>query len=135
MPFLATWQVCQEGSCLEACSKNLPVGADLEVGVVLQMLDLPDGSEGLQWIVRQGPGQLLLIPGLHAASLAAAAAGSQGAITYLCFTAQHFAAFGGSQDLTPLDKLCLARAPDSDWRKQDKKEASQLTKDTQLAEV
>ena len=99
------------------------------------MLDLPGGSEGLQWIVSQGPGQLLLIPGLHAASLAAAAAGSQAAISYIRFTAQHFVAFGGSQDLTPLDKVCLALTTNSGWRKQNKKEASQLAKDTKLRDV
>ena len=73
----------------------------------LQALDLPEGSNGLSWIVNQGPSQLMLIPGLTAASIAAAAAGDPGALNYLRFAAQHFAALGSTQNITALDKLCI----------------------------
>lgn len=95
-------------------------------------MDLPEDSEGLQWIVSQGAGQLLLIPGLHAISIVAAAAGDQAALAYLRFTAQHFAAFAGIQRLTRLDKLCLAYSAFSDWRELHEAEAEQLDEDQAL---
>ncbi|KAK9834797.1 hypothetical protein WJX74_010855 [Apatococcus lobatus] len=70
------------------------------------VLDLPEGSQGLSWIVGQGPLQLLLIPGLTAASIAAAAAGDRDALQCLRFAAQHSAALGSTQNVTALDKLC-----------------------------
>ncbi|KAK9840305.1 hypothetical protein WJX74_007243 [Apatococcus lobatus] len=73
------------------------------------MLKLPQGGEGLGWIVSQGPSQLLLIPGLQPASITAAAAGDANALAYLCFTAQHYAAHG-SGDLSLLDELCSRAA-------------------------
>ncbi|KAK9818948.1 hypothetical protein WJX74_006169 [Apatococcus lobatus] len=71
------------------------------------ILDLPEGSQGLSWIVGQGPSQLLLIPGLTAASIAAAAAGDTDAINYLRFAAQHFAVLGSTQNMTALDLVCI----------------------------
>ena len=73
----------------------------------MQMLDLPADGEGLSWIVEQDATQLLLIPGLQPASIAAAAAGDQQALAYLLFTAQHHAAYPGVCALTPLDEACL----------------------------
>ncbi|KAK9840418.1 hypothetical protein WJX74_009611 [Apatococcus lobatus] len=70
-------------------------------------LDFPEGSQGLGWIVGHGPLQLLLIPGLTAASIAAAAAGDTDALNYLRFAAQHFAALGSTQNITALDRLCI----------------------------
>ena len=58
----------------------------------LQMLDLPQGAEGLAWISRKGPAQLLLIPGVQPASIAAAALGDQQALVCLRVTAQQHAA-------------------------------------------
>ena len=98
-------------------------------------MDLPEDSEGLQWIVSQGASQLLLIPGLHAISIAAAAAGDQAALAYLRFTAQHFTAFAGTQRLTRLDKLCLAHSDFSEWRGLYEAEAEQLDEDQALFQV
>ena len=72
------------------------------------MVDLPAGSEVLSWIISKDPTQLLLIPGLHPASIAAAAGGDQQALAHLRFTAQHFAAYSGTHILTRLDRACLA---------------------------
>ena len=96
--------------------------------MLLQRTDLPDGNQGLQWIVSKRPGQLLLIPGLCVGSVIAAAAGDQAAHAYLCFTAQYFAAFGGSQNPTRLDKLCLQQSVVSDWRDRNKEEATRISK-------
>ncbi|KAK9818957.1 hypothetical protein WJX74_007307 [Apatococcus lobatus] len=71
------------------------------------VLNLPADSQGLSWIVSQGPSQLLLIPGLTAASIAAAAAGDPDAHSYLRFAAQHFAAHGSTQNITALDNICI----------------------------
>ena len=70
------------------------------------MADLPAGSDGLGWIVSHDVSQLLLIPGIQPASIAAAAAGDQQALAYLRSTAQHHAAYPGACALSPLDKLC-----------------------------
>ena len=71
------------------------------------MTDLPADGDGLSWIVEQDCTNLLLIPGLQPASIAAAAAGDQGALAYLRFTAQHHAAYPGVCALTTLDRACL----------------------------
>lgn len=71
------------------------------------MLDLPQGGQGLYWIVSQGPQELLLIPGLQAASIAAAATGDQSALSYLHSAAQQFAADGSPLNATGLDNLCI----------------------------
>ena len=80
----------------------------------LQMPDLPSGSGGLDWIMRQAPlgGQggssvLLLVPGLQAASIAAAAAGSPDAFVHLHSAAQQCAA-SGATDCSKFDRFCLA---------------------------
>lgn len=73
-------------------------------------MDLPEDTGGLQWIVSQGACQLLLVPGLHAISVAAAAAGNQAALAYLPSIAQHLAACARTQRLTRPDKLCLAHS-------------------------
>ncbi len=78
------------GHCMKAyCGARM---APADMAVSLQMLDLPPGAEGLAWIVQQGPGQLLLIPGVQPASIAAAAMGDQQALVSLRFTAQQHAA-------------------------------------------
>ncbi|KAK9830868.1 hypothetical protein WJX74_010886 [Apatococcus lobatus] len=56
------------------------------------MAQVPFAGEGLDWIAHQEPEKLLLIPGLQAATIAAAAAGDQGALTALSNAVQHFAA-------------------------------------------
>ncbi|KAK9846929.1 hypothetical protein WJX84_007162 [Apatococcus fuscideae] len=40
-----------------------------------QVLDLPEHGQGLAWVARRNPGELLLIPDVHATSITAAAAG------------------------------------------------------------
>ena len=72
------------------------------------MVDLPADIEGLSWIVSNDPTQLLLIPGLQPASIAAAAAGDHQALAYVRFTAQNFAAYAGTRILSPLEEACLA---------------------------
>ncbi len=59
----------------------------------MQMVDIPENGEGLHWISEQDPTQLLLLPGLQPASVAAAAAGDQQALAYLRFTVQYYAAY------------------------------------------
>ena len=58
----------------------------------MAMPKVPVAGEGLDWIANQGPEKLLLIPGLQAATITAAAAGDQGALTALTNAVQHFAA-------------------------------------------
>ena len=57
------------------------------------MLDFPEKGEGLDWIVNQGTAHLILIPGVQAASITAAALGDEKAQAYLRFKALDFAAF------------------------------------------
>ncbi len=92
------------------------------------MADLPAGSDGLGWIVSHDVSQLLLIPGIQPASIAAAAAGDQQALAYLRFTAQHRAASPGACTLSPLDKLCVeARHSTSDrWEAALRKTSPQI---------
>ncbi len=73
----------------------------------MQMLDLPAGSEGLTWIVKRDPARLQLIPGVHPASLAAAAVRDQQALAYLKFTAQAQAAYPGVFAQNDMDKAVL----------------------------
>ena len=73
----------------------------------MQMVDLPADGEGLSWIVDQDPTQLLLIPGLQPAYIAAAAAGNQQALAYLHSTAQQHAADPFVGALSPLERACL----------------------------
>lgn len=68
------------------------------------MLDLPHGGRSLCWIVEKGPRQLLLVPSLHAASIAIAAAGNQGALSHLHSGAQQFAASSSLLNATALKK-------------------------------
>ncbi len=70
------------------------------------MEDLPNGNDGLGWIVSHDPSQLLLIPNLHPASIAAAAAGDEQALAYIRFTAQQYVAFPDACTFTPLDTVC-----------------------------
>ena len=76
----------------------------------LQMVELPHGAEVLSWIVNRKPLHLLLIPGLQSASIAAAAAGDQQALSYLCFVAQHSAAHCSMLNPSRLDSWCLQAA-------------------------
>lgn len=76
-------------------------------GLGLQMVELPDQHEGLSWIVSQGSSQLLLIPGVQAANLTAAAAGDAQALAYLRFAAQNYAG-PGAVTSTPLNDMCCA---------------------------
>ena len=76
----------------------------------LQMVELPHDAEGLSWIVNREPLHLLLIPGLQPASIAAAAAGDQEALSYLRFVAQYSAAHRGMLDPSKLDSCCLQAA-------------------------
>ena len=71
------------------------------------MLVPPPGDEGLAWIVDQGSAHLLLIPGLHTASITAAAAGDKQVLAYLRFTAQQYSAFAGMHSYIPLDAFYL----------------------------
>ncbi|KAK9866851.1 hypothetical protein WJX84_008724 [Apatococcus fuscideae] len=71
-----------------SCCPWLPSG----LCALPKMLDLPQGAEGLAWISRKGPAQLLLIPGVQPASIAAAALGDQQALVCLRVTAQQHAA-------------------------------------------
>ncbi len=73
----------------------------------VQMVDLPEGGEGLAWIASHDPDQLQLIPGLQPASIAAAAAGDQQALAYLRFTAQHHAAYPSGSAMNELDRALL----------------------------
>ncbi|KAK9830860.1 hypothetical protein WJX74_010724 [Apatococcus lobatus] len=59
-----------------------------------QMLDLPEHGQGLAWVACRNPGELLLVPGIHATSITAAAAGHQQALAHLRSTAIAFAALG-----------------------------------------
>ena len=63
------------------------------------MLDLPHEAEGLAWIASHGPTKLLLLPGLRAFSITAAAEGSQQALAYLRFKAQEHAGSAGNHIL------------------------------------
>ena len=69
-------------------------------------LNLPQGAEGLAWLARQGPARLLLIPGVQAANIAAAARGDQQALACLRITAQQHAA--GIQRLSRFQSFKLA---------------------------
>ena len=84
------------------------VSACMSVG--MQMVELPHGADGLSWIISQQPQQLLLIPGLQAASITAAAAGDQEALSYLRFVAQFAAAHRSMLNLSELDTCCLLAA-------------------------
>ncbi len=75
------------------------------------MLDLPAGSDGLNWIVKQDPARLQLIPGLRPASLAAAAAGNQQALAHLRFTGQAQAAEASTSSYLVHDKDLKAISP------------------------
>lgn len=83
------------------------------------MLDLPSDNEGLAWIVGQGLANLLLIPGIHAASIIAASMGDQQALGYLRFTAQHHAAFASINRLSKMENYCTAAACSSSQVDQD----------------
>ncbi len=72
------------------------------------MTDLPEGDEGLSWIVSRDPTKLLLIPGLRSASLIAAAAGDEEALECVRLTAQHFVGYVIEPMLNALDRACLA---------------------------
>ncbi|KAK9864240.1 hypothetical protein WJX84_002923 [Apatococcus fuscideae] len=72
------------------------------------MLDLPPNAEGLDWLARQQPGQMLLIPGVQAASIIAAARGDHQALAYLRFKAQDHAAGVAAEERTPFQTFCLA---------------------------
>ena len=74
---------------------------------MVQMMELPQDGEDLQWIAKQEPAQILLIPGVHSASIAAAGEGDQ-EVAYLRFAAQYFVAHGSMQNLNDLDTVCLA---------------------------
>ncbi len=75
----------------------------------VQMNRLPDGDEGLSWIIDRDPTKLLLIPDLQPASLIAAAAGDRKALAFVHFTAQiHSAATYGECRTNLLDEACLA---------------------------
>ena len=80
------------------------------MSVGMQMVELPHGADGLSWIISQQPQQLLLIPGLQAASITAAAAGDQEALSYLRFVAQFAAAHRSMLNLSELDTCCLLAA-------------------------
>ncbi len=73
----------------------------------MQMVDVPEDGEGLSWISDHDPTQLLLIPGLQPASIAAAAAGDQQALAYLRFTVQHYAAYPEACIANDLDRAVL----------------------------
>ena len=73
----------------------------------LQVVDLPEGRHGLAWIAGRLNSQLLLIPGIKPASIAAAAARNKDALAYPRFAAQQFAAVGSNLRITFFDKLCL----------------------------
>ena len=76
------------------------------------MLDLPQSTWGLSWIVAHPPLQLLLIPDVQpAASIIPAAAGDECAASYLRRAADHFVWRGSMQCFTALDRLCLEAAP------------------------
>ena len=72
----------------------------------MQMIELPHGAEGLGWIISQEPLQLLLIPGLESASITAAAAGDQDALSHLRSVAQSAAAHRSILNPSELDKCC-----------------------------
>ncbi len=71
------------------------------------MVAVPEDGEGLGWILEQDPAQLLMIPGLQPASIAAAAAGDQQALAYLRFTVQHYAAYPEGCIANDLDRALL----------------------------
>ncbi len=73
----------------------------------MQMVDVPEDGEGLSWISDHDSTQLLLIPGLQPASIAAAAAGDQQALAYLRFTVQHYAAYPEGCIANDLDRALL----------------------------
>ena len=73
----------------------------------MQMVDLPADAEGLSWIADGNPTQLLLVPGLQASSIVAAAVGDQQALACVRFAAQYFAASAGTLTFTPLDTACI----------------------------
>ncbi len=73
----------------------------------MQMVDLPEDGAGLTWIASHDPTGLQLIPGLQPASIAAAAAGDQKALAYLCFAAQSHIAYPGGSALNDFDRALL----------------------------
>ena len=87
------------------CTEIAP--ADLSGGLQM-LLDLPQDPKGLAWIARKGPAKLLLIPGVQAAVIAAAAREDQQALMCLRITAQQHAA--GVQKLSAYQAFKLAAA-------------------------
>ena len=140
MPSLCVAALCQRwqpsGSCAEQEGFAIPLREMRdEGGPGMQMTDLPDGTEGLSWIVSRDPTQLLLIPGLQPASIAAAAAGDQQALAYLRFTAQQFAEYAGLHILSPLDRACLSASEVGDEQCQAYFLEDLQEKDLQLASI
>lgn len=96
------------------------------------MVDLPHQDEDLSWIVSQGPSQLLLIPGVQAAHLTAAAAGDAQALAYLRTAAQRHADLGAVVN-TPLDDISCAASHVSNDAEQD--DFFEAFKDSELRHV
>ena len=77
--------------------------------VCVQMVDLPKGAQGLAWIAAQGPARLLLIPGLEATSITAAALGDKWALKAVHIRAQeHAAASANKSQPSPLEQFMSA---------------------------
>ncbi len=80
----------------------------------MQKVQLPDDGEGLAWIACQDPAELMLYPGLQAASVMAAASGYQPALAYLRFMAQHMHTAGSVVSSGLEENFCQAAAIASD---------------------
>ena len=103
--FVQAWQVHLPLHCDKMSSNH---SSPAEYLSVLQGMELLQHGKGLRWIANQEPAQILLIPGVHSASIAAAGEGDQEAVAYLRFAAQYFVAHGSMQNLNDLDIVCLA---------------------------
>lgn len=72
--------------------------------MAVQVLSLPTDGKGLAWVAQRCPGQLLLVPGLHATSITAAAAGHHQALQHVHAAALAFAA-PGQQKVEAIDRF------------------------------
>ncbi|KAK9830769.1 hypothetical protein WJX74_006321 [Apatococcus lobatus] len=75
-----------------------------------EMLQLPADSGGLAWIDSHEPDKLLLVPGLQAASITAAAAGDEQALAFLRSTV--LLVSPAMQNLHARDSFCQAAFPE-----------------------
>ncbi|KAK9830739.1 hypothetical protein WJX74_004664 [Apatococcus lobatus] len=92
----------------------------------MTMLKLPVAGEGLDWIADQEVDKLLLIPGLQAATITAAAAGDQEALAALIGIVQHYAA--NEATCLPAVHVPLYSEAEMEFRRLQATQARQISK-------